>query len=230
MGEPAAPLANDFWMATHDRLDGKSALTPAVLGVGLASALLCELLVLNWIDVETDQLRVHPDAEKYAFPDDIALQGVLEMLVREMSVQRGRHYNDQETLLPVSDWIAHLQSGPATQLVEERLSTAGLVRREIQRQLFRGTQEVLVPESVNTSGWPVLRIKMALREGKTLHEQDLSFAGLLMATGMQNQAFKDLGSRELEFLGRQTSATMRPALRALIICAETAVSRMVMTR
>ena len=229
MGQPA-PLANDFWMATHDRRDGKPALSPPVLGIGLAASLLCELVMLNWVTVDREQLVLHPQAFHTQYPDDTAQSGVLEMLMKEVTLQEGRHRSGPEIVLPVSDWIAHLQSGPAAQLVEDRLVKAAVVRRETHRPLFRAAQDVYVPVSINDSGWPALRLRIALKEGTALSEQDLTFAGLLLATGMQKSAFADLGGREFEFLAHQTAAAMRAALRALVVCAETAVSRIVMTR
>lgn len=56
------PLADEFWLASHDRPDGLSHLKDFPLGVGLGTALLAELLtphVVTLTDRDTMQVRRH---------------------------------------------------------------------------------------------------------------------------------------------------------------------------
>src|SRR5687768_3393 len=136
-------LADDLWMAAHDKPNGGSLLQPKPLGIGLAAALLCELVLTNWI-VEVDEagmLHLHPEAEKYGLPEDVATSGVLSQLLREASVIRGRnHRHSQSSGLPVDDWIQHLQAQDACRLVEERLAGGSHVRQETRGGVFRATR------------------------------------------------------------------------------------------
>ena len=89
---------------------------------------------------------------------------------------------------------------------------------------------VWVPESSSTSGWPAARVKRQIEDGGELSETDLSLAGLIIAIGLEKEAFEGMGRRAREYLVRQTQARMRRQLRELIVRAETAVGRIVMTR
>ena len=76
-------LADDFWMAAHDQMSGDSFLQPRPLGIGLGAAVLCELVLTNWIDVNGDTVYLHPDAGSVPLPQhDPAARGVLEQLLQ----------------------------------------------------------------------------------------------------------------------------------------------------
>ena len=109
-------LADDLWMAAHDKPNGGSLLQPKPLGIGLAAALLCELVLTNWIvDVdEAGMLHMHPDAERYGLPEDVATSGVLSQLLREAGVIRSQnHRHSQSSGLGVDEWIQHLAARDA---------------------------------------------------------------------------------------------------------------------
>jgi len=226
-------LADDLWMAAHDKPNGSSHLQPKPLGIGLGAALLCELVMTNWIvDVdEAGQLHLHPDAEHYGLPEDPATSGVLAQLLREASVIRSRnHRHAQSSGLGVDEWIQHLANEDAQRLVELRLSGGPHVRQETRGGMFRASRTVFVPESSSTSGWPAARVKRLIEDGDELTETDLSLAGLIIAIGLDREAFEGMGRRAREYLVRQTQARMRRQLREVILRAETAVGRIVMTR
>jgi AraC-like DNA-binding protein len=227
-------LADDLWMAAHDKPNGGSLLQPKPLGIGLGAALLCELVLTNWIvDVDEDgMLHLHPDAEHYGLPEDVAMQGVLSQLLQEAGAIRSRNHrhSSQSSGLGVDDWIQHLQADDARRLVEERLAGGSHVRLETRGGMFRATRTVCVPESSSTSGWPAARVKRSIEDGAELTEKDLTLAGLIIAIGLDKEAFEGMGRRAREFLVRQTQARMRRQLRELILRAETAVARIVMTR
>jgi hypothetical protein len=226
-------LADDLWMAAHDKPNGSSLLQPKPLGIGLAAALLCELVLTNWI-VEIDEagmLHLHPEAERYGLPEDVATSGVLSQLLREASVIRSRnHRHSASTGLGVDDWIQHLGAEDACRLVEERLAGGSHVRQETRGGMFRASRTIYVPESSSTSGWPATRVKRLIEDGGELTETDLTLAGLIIAIGLDREAFEGMGRRAREYLVRQTQARMRRQLRELILRAETAVGRIVMTR
>jgi hypothetical protein len=226
-------LADDLWMTAHDKPNGSSLLQPKPLGIGLAAALLCELVLTNWI-VEVDEagmLHLHPDAERYGLPEDVATSGVLSQLLHEASLIRSRnHRHSQSSGLGVDEWIQHLAAEDAQRLVEQRLAGGSHVRQETRGGMFRASRTVFVPESSSTSGWPAARVKRLIEDGGELSETDLSLAGLIIAVGLDKEAFEGMGRRAREYLMRHTQARMRRQLRELIVRAETAVGRIVMTR
>ncbi len=233
----AAPLAlaDDYWMVVHDRPNGDSYLQPKPMGVGLGAAVLCELVVTNWINVDSTggktSLYLHPQAADYPTPDDPVLSAVINQLLRETDVQRqSMRHASTPAGLDADEWIEHLATGSAQQLVEERLVGAALVVQQTRGRLFRSSRVEYVPENSSTSGWPAARLKSALRNGGQLTEQDLTLGGLIVATGLANSALTGVSSREREYLARQTMASMRRQLRELVISAETAIGRLVMTR
>jgi len=222
-------LADDLWMAAHDRPNGASLLQPKPLGIGLGAALLCELVMANWI-VDVDEkgfLHLHPDAERYAPPEDVAAQGVLSQLMQEAAAGRGHRHSSG---LAVDDWIQHLQADAAQHLVEQRLAQGDHVEQQTRGGRFRAARTVFVPISSSTSGWPAARVKGLIEESGELSEKDLTLAGLIIAVGLDKESFEGLSRRAREYLVRQTQAKMRYQLRELIVRAETAVGRIVMTR
>jgi hypothetical protein len=233
----AAPLAlaDDFWMAAHDQMSGDCYLRPKPLGIGLGAALLCELVVANWINVDGDALYLHPAAGTHPLPDhDPATRGLLEALVGRVraSAEGSSRHAHHVVSLSVDEEIRNLENGAAQELVEQRLrrSYPSVVQEERRAGLFRANRLVLRPADTNVSGWPSTRIKLRLRAAEVLGEQDLIFAGLLIATGLESKALSDLNNRERSFLARQTQTSLRRALMQLVISAETAIGRLAMIR
>lgn len=228
----ALALADDYWMTAHDQTNGSCYLQPKPLGMGLAAALLCELILTKWIDVENDNLYLHPDTSMHLFPpDDPAGRAVMEGLLSRAEI--GRHgYPGHFATLSVDSEIRQLENGQSQSFVEQRLLQADppIVEEEQRGRLFRSARTFLRPTDRNMSGWPATRIKRRLYSAEALDEQDLVLAGLLIATGLESRVLSDLGGRERAFLGQQTQTRLRRPLVQLLISAETAIARLVMTR
>ncbi|GGL11256.1 GOLPH3/VPS74 family protein [Mangrovihabitans endophyticus] len=224
-------LADDLWMVAHDRPNGASFLGIKPLGIGLGAALIAELIMANWLNLADGALYVHPQASRYPPPADPATADVFGRMQQEEAAQRGRRRDVTDPVgLSVEEWIQHLHNGHAQQLVERRLTMSGLAVEESRGGLFRSSRTVVVPQSSSVSGWPAARVRDNLREGQQLSEQDLTLAGLIVATGLAKEALGGIGGRQREFLVHQTQAIMRLPLRELVICAETAVGRLIMIR
>ena len=58
---PQLPLADDLFLAAHDTARGKSLLSPATLGLGLAAALLGELMLWRRMDLKDGLITVVDD-------------------------------------------------------------------------------------------------------------------------------------------------------------------------
>ena len=213
MASPQLPLGDDLYLAAHDNAKGRCMLSPATLGLGLASALLGELVLWRRLDIRENNLVVidnRPTA-------DPATSAVLENLLRE-----GQHR-------AVRDWIAFLATGVATDLIERRLARAGAVRRQEKRGLL-GTKVRFVPTEPGLAAWPGTRIRIAATRGELLDIPDLVLAGLVLATGLDQHVLVTLDARERDNLFDQLRRRMPAMLQHLVGHAEAAVGDAVMAR
>ena len=213
MASPQLPLGDDLYLAAHDNAKGRCMLSPATLGLGLASALLGELVLWRRLDIRENSLVVidnRPTA-------DPATSAVLENLLRE-----GQHR-------AVRDWIAFLATGVATDLIERRLARAGAVRRQEKRGLL-GTKVRFVPTEPGLAAWPGTRIRIAATRGELLDSADLVLTGLVLATGLDQYVLVTLESRERDQLFDQMRRRLPAMLQHLVGHAEAAVGDAVMAR
>ena len=213
MASPQLPLGDDLYLAAHDNAKGRCMLSPATLGLGLASALLGELVLWRRLDIRENSLVVidnRPTA-------DPATSAVLENLLRE-----GQHR-------AVRDWIAFLATGVATDLIERRLARAGAVRRQEKRGLL-GTKVRFVPTEPGLAAWPGTRIRIAATRGELLDSADLVLTGLVLATGLDQHVLVTLESRERDQLFDQMRRRLPAMLQHLVGHAEAAVGDAVMAR
>jgi len=210
---PQLPLADDLFLTAHDTVKGKCVLSPATLGLGLAAALLGELILWRRLDLNDGVLTLLDDRPAA----DAAVAAVQEQIVREPQYRQ------------VRDWIAFLATGAATDLVARRLGRAGLVQRQERRGL-RGTKVLHVPTDSMTAGWPGSRVRTAIGRGDLLDVPDLVFAGLVLATGLDQHVFVTLDARERGQLFDQLRRRLPAMLQELVGHAEAAVGDAVMAR
>jgi len=207
------PIADDLFLTAHDSVKGKSLLTPATLGLGLAGALLAELILWRRVDVVDGKILIIDDRPT----GDPATTAVLDQLLRE-----GHHR-------AVREWISFLATGVASDLVERRLARAGLVQRQEKRGLL-GTKVSFVPADSMVAGWPATRIRTYLGRGEMLDVPDLVLAGLILATGLDQHVFITLGTRGRAQLSDQFRRRLPAMLQELVGHAEAAVGDAVMAR
>jgi hypothetical protein len=210
---PQLPLADDLFLTAHDTVKGKSLLSPATLGLGLAAALLGELILWRRLDLADGILTPLDDRP----PADPAVTPVLEQILREPQHRQ------------IRDWIAFLATGAATDLVARRLARYGLVHRQEKRGLL-GTRVFFVPTDSMTAGWPGSRVRTAVGRGELLDVPDLVLAGLILATGLDQHVFVTLDARERGWLTDQIRRRLPAVLRELVGHAEAAVGDAVMAR
>jgi hypothetical protein len=211
---PQLPLADDLFLTAHDTVRGKSLLTPATLGLGLAAALIGELVFWRRLDLIDGKLALIDDRPT----GDPATTAVLDQLLRE-----GHHR-------AVRDWISFLATGVATDLVERRLSRAGLVQRQEKRSLLGGPKVSFVPSDSMVAGWPATRIRTFIGRGELLDIPDLVLAGLILATGLDQHVFLTLDARGRGQLFDQFRRRLPAMLQELVAHAEAAVGDAVMAR
>ena len=207
------PLADDLFLTAHDSVKGKCLLSPATLGLGMASALIGELVLWRRVDVVDGKIQIIVDRPT----GDPAATAVLDQLLRE-----GHHR-------AVRDWISFLATGVATDLVERRLARSALVQRQEKRGLF-GSKVSFVPSDSMIAGWPATRIRTFIGRGELLDIPDLVLAGLILATGLDQHVFLTLDARGRGQLFDQLKRRLPAMLLELISQAEAAVGDAVMAR
>jgi hypothetical protein len=210
---PQLPLADDLFLTAHDTVKGKSLLTPATMGLGLAGALLGELVLWRRLDVADGKIVLIDDRPT----GDPAATAVLDQLLRE-----GHHR-------AVRDWISFLATGIAIDLVERRLSRAGLVQRQEKRGLLN-SKVFFVPTDSMVAGWPATRVRTLIGRGEMLDIPDLVLAGLILGTGLDQHVFVTLDTRGRGLLFDQLRRRLPAMLQELVGHTEAAVGDAVMAR
>jgi hypothetical protein len=211
---PQLPLADDLFLTAHDTVRGRCLLSPATLGLGLSASLLAELVLWRRLDIMDSKIVIIDDRPT----GDPATTAVLDQLLRE-----GNHR-------VVRDWISFLATGVAVDLVERRLSRAGHVTRHEKRSLLGGSKVFFTPTDSMTAGWPATRVRTCVSRGELLDVSDLVLSGLILATGLDQQAFVTLDPHTRAQLFDQLRRRMPAMLQELVAHAEAAVGDAVMAR
>lgn len=160
-------LADDFFRLAHDDVTGRPRLTRRTVSVGLAAALLAELLALHRIQIQRGDVRIVDRTP----PEDAVAHTVLECLVMEPQSR------------PLQAWVDRLaQSSYAD--VAGRLVRAGQVRVRVSRRLVGRVMTVFVPTDINQAARPMALLATQLRWRDPLNQHDSQLAGLVMTTGL----------------------------------------------
>ncbi|NIL56946.1 GOLPH3/VPS74 family protein [Salinispora arenicola] len=203
-------LADDlFRLAHHDRT-GRPLLHASVAGLGLAAALLAELVVAEAIVIGSDQVCVVSRTP----PPDVLAHTVLGQLAGEVAGHT------------VRTWLAFL-SQTSRERVALRLLRSGHVRVETGRRLLTRST-VYVPTDSHVAVWPWARLSTRLRQGKPLDRFDTVLAGLLVATDLYWRVLDGAPGHVVAGL-RQMVAVAPPSLRLLLSHTEAAVGDAVLT-
>lgn len=158
-------LADDLFLAAHDDVTGKLRLTNRAIGLGLAGALLGELMLFRKITLRQGLVAV---LDRRPVPDALA-HLILEDVLGEPQPR------------PVRDWLRYLGRN-AGELVAQRMVREGLLRVLPTRRFRRSTG--YRPVDVNAAAWPIVRLAQKLARQETLVLSDIVLAGLITATGL----------------------------------------------
>jgi hypothetical protein len=176
-GGVAALLADQFFLIAHEDRTGKSRLHPRATGLGLAAALISELVMQGRVRVIDGELFVvNPEP-----PGDALAHDVLDLLVAQ------RHHRELRT------WMAYLAQD-ATERVGERLIRAGVLEPVVRRRLL-STQTVYMPmnsDQRNGAAWIQVRLANILVQGRVVDITDRALTGLVAATGLTRHVLWDL--------------------------------------
>jgi hypothetical protein len=195
-------LADDLYLMSHHERTGRLLLSARAAGLGLAGALLAELVLAGCVDVTGGQLG----ATGLARPDDGLAAGVLSVLASEQPPR------------PVADWLAFL-ARTAVADVAGRLERAGYL---VAAPALPWRAARWRPADPDCAFAPVTRVKSALSAARPADVQDVALAGLAAACGLGAwlAAYLPSGSRARM---EAAAAQLDPGLRELIAQTQAAV-------
>ena len=176
-------LADDFFLMVHDDLSGRPRLPERILGVGLASALLGELVLLDAIDIVKGDVVLVTD-EPPSPTDEPRSSLLASVLFRELKAERH---------LPVQDWLNYL-GRRAPERVARRLETKRLVYLKQPRIKVPGRSGRWAPTDITTAGWPAIDVKLKVYNGKA-DVHTLMLFGLTRATGLEHPSLWEIRER-----------------------------------
>lgn len=202
-------IADEFFLIAHNDSRGKARLHPSATGLGLAGALLGELVLSGQITVSGGLVTVVDRRP----PADALAHTVLDQLIGESQHQS------------VRTWLSFLAQS-ATTSVGERLARAGVLRRQESRRLLR-TSVSYVPIDLNVAAWPATRLRALLDRPDPPQVPDAALLGLVSAAGLTREVLWSAGPRAHHRLAVLIPALPAP-LRELVAHTEAAVGAAVL--
>ena len=201
-------LADEFYLIAHDDTAGRRRLSPRTAGLGLAGALLGELVFYGRILVHHGRLVVLDRRP----PADALAHTTMDQILAEPQAHT------------VRVWLAFLAEH-AADAVGQRLERAGLVTPTRSRWRRRARY---VPVDMSTAAWPEHRLRLHLARGEPLALTDAVLAGLVCATGLAAQVLWDTPASARHHLAHAIGGLPQP-LRELTAHVETAVGAAVLS-
>lgn len=203
-------LADEYFFLALDDRTGRPRLALKVFGLGLAGALLGELVLAERITIAGDRLQVLNRRP----PADALSHTILDHLLAE------------DTGHALRTWLVFL-ARRSTEQVADRLWRAGHIRIETVRRLL-SRETIYPPTDVNTAYGPTARLANALSRGRQFTWPDAALAGLAVATGLDTHVLYtgDAGARD--YL-RHIVSHLTPELYALVRHLDAAVGDAVLT-
>lgn len=196
-------LADDLYLLAHHEATGRPHLQPRAAGLGLAGALLAELMLAGRISLHAGQVVA---ADGPAAPDELA-RSVLGLVAGEPQ----RH--------PPRDWLLFLAS-TAPQNVAARLEQSGYLAAVTSRRPFRSRQ--WVPVDPDCAFAPMLRVKAAVDPAWPATAQNVTLAGLAVACGLGRHLALYLPEGATRRI-QEVTGQLHPSLQDLIAHTQAAV-------
>jgi hypothetical protein len=196
-------LADDLYLLAHHEVTGKPHLQPRAAGLGLAGALLAELMLSGQICLRPDRITVADRSP----PEDGLARSVLGLVVSEPGPHAPR------------DWLLFLARTAAAN-VARRLEQAGYLTRTAARRF--GRAERWVPVDADCAFAPIVRVTSALGSSGPVAAQNVTLGGLAAACGLEHQLSIYLPPRAHRRLD-EAVGQLDPGLRELIAQTHAAV-------
>jgi hypothetical protein len=194
--------ADDLYLMAHHDLTGKPLLQPRPLGLGLAGALLAELMLGGSIGLRYDGVLL----AGRTWPGDDLGRRVRDQIAAEPEPR------------PLTDWLAYLARTAAPD-VAARLEQADYLTRVRSWVPWRPGR--LTPADPDWAFGPLLRIRSALDRARPFDPREAVLAGLAVASGLGYRLDQYLtpSDRSLE----EATGYLGPELRELIAQTQAAV-------
>ncbi|MFD0884946.1 GPP34 family phosphoprotein [Streptosporangium algeriense] len=161
---PRTRLANDLFFVMHDNATGRMRVHARLAGLGLAAAILGELMLAGRTTVGLAAGQIRVVVLDTAPPEDALTRTALNHIIAEPSHR-------------FHTWLQFL-ARTALADVAARMTADGLLRPPGRRLSRRQA-----PVDVNVAAWPGGRVNLAIERRKPLNVQDSVLLGLLVATG-----------------------------------------------
>jgi hypothetical protein len=210
VGDQIGPLADEFFLLAHDDVTGRPRLHPRVTGLGLAAALLAELVLYGLVEIRAGVVLPYSDAPIR----DPLLRAVRDQVLTERPAR------------PVHDWLLGL-AGTTADGVTRRLADAGILAASRSRGLRRTVR--WQPVDMSVAAWPAARLRLRLVQGEPMSLTDLVLAGLALACGLDQQVLWHTPAAIRLHLD-QLLASLPEPFEVLVAETETTVSEAVLTR
>ncbi|MEO3811971.1 GPP34 family phosphoprotein [Sphaerisporangium sp. B11E5] len=202
-------LADDLYFVMHDDVTGRPRLHPRLASLGLAGAVIGELMLTERVTIELASAQDRLYVTSRAPTGDPLTQGVLSQVIAEP-----QH--------PVLTWLVFFARTILND-VTDRMIAANLLNPP-SKHMFK--QHPPVPVSTNTAAWPLARLNLAVQQRQPPVFPDSVLYGLFAATGGAQRA---LWEHDPAFVAT-TIATLPVPLRRLIVQTEVAVGKAVISR
>ena len=207
--EGTGRVADDLWLLAHDDVTGRPYIQPRPLGLGLAGALLAELMLVGTISIRPDGVMVSDGTP----PGDGLARSVLGLVISEHE----RHAAQR--------WLLFLARTGAAD-VAGRLEQSGYLTRVSTRRFGRG--ERWVPVDADSAFAPLVRVKSVLSSSQPVTVQSAALGGLAAACGLGHQLSLYLPPRARRRLD-EAVGQLDPGLRDLIAQTRAAVDSAVLS-
>jgi hypothetical protein len=194
------PLADEFYLVSHDEYTGRCHINAKVCDSGLAGAVLAELAVRQRITIAhglVTTIDQRPHRERVS---DAALAEILK--------EREEH--------PVRTWVEYLRRD-ALDMVRPRLVDKGLIHRVESRGMLRSTVRYPAVDR-NVAAAPRARLRYILDHPELLDEPTAVLSGLVLAVGMTD-LIAVRGKEAREGLGRFAD-TLSDVLKEIVAAVE----------
>lgn len=202
-------LADQFFLIAHEDRTGRSRLHPRATGLGLAAALIGELMLEGRVRIFDGDLHIVSRQP----PRDALAHDILDLLIAQPQHRE------------VRTWLAFLSQDAAVR-VGERLMRLGAVQPVTRRKML-STQTLYMPNTEqqrNAAAWAPMRLANILVRGLDMSVSDRVLAGLVAATGLTRHVLWDFEAhRHALLLLPNAIASLPSDLRELIEYTEASV-------
>ncbi|MEV6490849.1 GPP34 family phosphoprotein [Actinoplanes sp. NPDC051633] len=178
-------LADQYFLIAHEDRTGRSRLHPRATGLGLAAALIGELMLEGRVRIIEGDLHIVSRQP----PSDALSHDILDLLIAQPQ------HRDVRT------WLAFLSQDAAIR-VGERMMRLGQVESVTRRKML-STTTLYMPNSPaqrNAAAWAPARLANILTRGLEMGVSDRLLVGLIAATGLTRHVLYDYEVHRQAFL------------------------------